>query len=84
MTTPTTITTSMITAATTMMTNVVVALSLGELSVDSVPVQFTGAVPALVTAPLDLGGDVTPTVWKAVNIDATERNHTSRHFQIAK
>ena len=77
-------TTSMITAATTMMTIVVVAPSLGELSVDSVPVQFTGAVPALVTDSLDLGGDVTLTVWKAVGIDAMERNHTSRHFQIAK
>ena len=40
----------------------VVAPSLGELSVDSEPVQITGAVPALVTDSLDLGGDVTLTV----------------------
>ena len=84
MTTPTTMTTSMITAATTMMTDVVVAPSLGVLSVDSVPVQFTAAVLALVTVPLNLGEDVTLTVWKAVSIDAMERNHTSCHFQIAK
>ena len=49
MTTPTTITTSMITTATTMMTNVVVAPSLGGLL--GCVLLLTGTVPVAVMAP---------------------------------
>ena len=62
MTTPTTMTTSMIATATTMMTDVVVAPSLGGLLVGCM-LLLTGAVPFLVTVPTVWGGKVAPTVW---------------------
>ena len=54
MMTPTTMTTSMITKATTMITDVVVAPSLGGLLVDCM-LLLTGAVPGVVIAPLVWG-----------------------------
>ena len=58
MTTPTTMTTSMITTATTMMTNVVVAPSLEGLLVGCM--LLNGTVPVVPTV---WGGEVVPTVW---------------------
>ena len=68
--TPTTMTTSMITTATTMMTNVVVAPSLGGLLVGCV-LLLTGTVPVVVIVPL---------VWEEVGIGAVDRKHTLYHF----
>ena len=62
MTTPTTMTTSTITTATTMMTDVVVAPSLGGLLVGCM-LLLTEAVPVVVVAPTVWGGEVVPTVW---------------------
>ena len=56
MTTPTTMTTSMVTTATTMMTGVIIAPSLGGLMVGCM-LLLTGAVPFLV---------IVPTVWGEV------------------
>ena len=64
MTTPTTMTTSMITTATTMMTDLVVAPSLGGLLVGCV--LLTGVV-------------IVPSVWEGVGIGAVDRKHTSSH-----
>ena len=61
MTIPTT-RTSMIATATTMMTDVVVAPSLGGLLVGCM-LLLTGAVPFLVIVPTVWGGEVAPTVW---------------------
>ena len=72
MTTPTTMTTSMITTATTMMTNVVVAPSLEGLLVGCV-LLLTGTVPVVVTV---------PSVWEEVGIGAVDRKHTLYHFHI--
>ena len=69
MTTPTTMTTSMITTATTMMTNVVVAPSLGRLLVGCV--LLTGTVPVVV---------IVPSVGEEVGIGAVDRKHTLYHF----
>ena len=74
MTTPTTMTTSMITTATTMMTNVVVAPSLGGLLVGCV-LLLTGTVLVVVTL---------PTVWGEMvcsEIDAVERKRTKWCFK---
>ena len=63
MTTPTTMTTSMITTATTMMTNVVVAPSLGEL-LGGCMLLLTGTIVVVVpTILVGWGGEVVPTVW---------------------
>ena len=56
MTTPTTMTTSMITTATAMMTDVVVAPSLGRLLVGCR--VLTGTVPVVITVPTVWGGEV--------------------------
>ena len=72
MTTPTTITTSMITTVNTMMTNVVVAPSLWGLLVGCV-LLLTGTVPVLVVVP-------SVTVWEGLGFDAEDRKHTSCHF----
>ena len=87
MTTPTTMTTSMITTATTMMTGAVVAPSLGGLLVGCM-LLLTGTVvvivlSCLVGCMLHMTGTVvvsTPTVWGGVvssGIDAVERKHTT-------
>ena len=65
MTTPTTMTTSMIITATAMMTDVVVAPLLGALLVDGV-LLLTGMVDCM--------------VWEGVGVDAVETKHTSCHF----
>ena len=63
MMTPITMTTSMITIATTMMTNVVVPPSLGGLLVGCV-LLLTRTVPVVVIAPLVWHGRIAaPTVW---------------------
>ena len=84
MTTPTTMTTSMITTATTMMTDVVVAPSLGGLLVGCV-LLLTGTVPVVVVAPtvwgrrvvpMVAGREVVPTVWGgevSSGVDAVDR-----------
>ena len=56
MTTPTTMTTSMVTTATTMMTNVVVVPSLGRLVAGCV-LLLTGTIPVVI---------IVPTVWEGV------------------
>ena len=66
MTTPTAMTTSMITTATTMMTDVVVALSLGRLVVCFM-LLLTGTIPVVI---------IVPTVWEGVvssGVDAVKR-----------
>ena len=60
MTTPTTMTTSMITTATTIMTDVVVVPSLGKVVVGCV--LLTGTVLVTVTNTKVWGGEVVPTV----------------------
>ena len=86
MTTPTTMITSMITTATTMMTDVVVAPSLEGLLVGWV--LLTGTVPVGVTVPTVWGGEVVSTVWREVvvgggmvssGVDAVERKHITWH-----
>ena len=67
MTTPTTMTTSMITTGTTMTTDVVVAPSLGELLVGCM-LLLTGTVPLVIICSLPLP------------LDAVERNNTKCHF----
>ena len=62
MTTPNTMTTSMITTATTMMTIVVAAPSLGGLLVGCV-LLLTGTVPVMVVVPKVCEGEGIPTVW---------------------
>ena len=78
MMTPTTMTTSMITTATTMMTDVVVVPSLGRVVVGCV-LLLTGAVLVMVTV---------PTVWEgevSSEVDAAERKHiTWRNSTIHK
>ena len=83
MTTPTTMTTSMITTATTMMTDVVVVPSLEGLLVGCM-LLLTGAVPVLVIVPTVWRGEVVSTVWREVvvgggmvssGVDAVERKH---------
>ena len=74
MTTPTTMTTSMITTATTMMTNVVVAPSPGGILVGCV-LLLTETVPVVVTV---------PSVWEEVGIGAVDRKHTLYHFTYRK
>ena len=61
MTTPTTMTTSMITTATTMMTDVVVVPSLEGLLVGWV--LLTGTAPVVVNVPTVWKGEVVPTFW---------------------
>ena len=81
MTTPTAMTTSMITTATTMMTDVVVAPSLEGLLVGCV-LLLTWTV--VVTAPTRLLVDcvlltvvaIVPSVWEEVGIGAVNRKHT--------
>ena len=63
--TPTTMTTSMITTATTMMTDVVVAPSLEGLLVGCV-LLLTGTVLVVVVVPRVWGGQVVPTVWEGM------------------
>ena len=75
----TTMTTSMITTATTMMAGVVVGPSLGGLLVGCV-VLLTGTVPVVVVAPSLAGLLVGCKVWERVGVDAVERKHTSCHF----
>ena len=70
MMTPTTMTTSMITTATTMMTDVVVAPSLEGL-------LLTGSVPVVVVVPTVQRGKDSLTVWKGMGIDAVGQKHTT-------
>ena len=75
MTTPTTITTSMITTATTMMTDVVVAPSLEGLLVGC-RLLLTGTVPIVIIFPTVWRGEVVLTVWEGVvfsRVDAVKR-----------
>ena len=66
--------TSIITTATTMMTDVVAAPSLGGLLVGCVLLKIVVIVPSV------WGGEVTLTVWEGSVIDAVDRKHTSCHF----
>ena len=75
MATPTTMTTSMITTATTMMTDVVVAPSLGGLLVGCV-LLLTGTVPVVVVVPTVLGEEGVPGVVSS-EIDAVEVKYTA-------
>ena len=61
MTTPTTIRTSMITTATTMMIDVVVVPSLGRL-VMCCMLLLTGTIPVVTIVPTVWGGEAVPTV----------------------
>ena len=71
MTTPTTMATSMITTATTMMTNVVVAPSLGEL-LGGCMLLLTGTIVVVVpTILVGWGGEVVPTVWGVLVVAPT-------------
>ena len=79
MTTPTTMTTSTITTATAMMTNVVVAPSLGGLLVGCM-LLLTGAVPVVVVVPTVWGREVALTVWEGLGFDAVDKKHTSCHL----
>ena len=79
MTTPTIMTTSMITTATTMMTDVVVAPSLEGLLVGCL-LLLTGTVAVVVIAPSVWGAEVTPTIWEGVVFNYVHRKHTSWHF----
>ena len=80
MTTPTTMTASMITTATTMMIDVVVVPSLGGLLVGCVLLLLSGTIPVVVIVPLLWIREDTPTVWEVVGIDAVERKYTRCHF----
>ena len=66
----------MITTATTMMTDVVVAPSLGGLLVGCV-LLLTRTVPVMVVVPAVWGGEVALTVWEGSGFDAVDRKHTS-------
>ena len=83
MTTPTTMTTSMVTTATTMMSDVVVVPSVEGLLVGWV--LLTGTVPVRVTVPTVCVGEVVSTVWRevvvggGVGVDAVERKHITQH-----
>ena len=95
MMTPTTMTTSMITTATTMMTDVVVVPSLEELLVGCM--SLTGTVPVVVNVPTIWGGEVVPKVWGedvvstvrrgvvvgggviSLSVDAVERKYITWH-----
>ena len=79
MTTPTIMTTSMVTTATTRMTDVVVAPSLEGLLVGCL-LLLTGTVAVVVIAPSVLGAEVTPTIWEGVVFNYVHRKHTSGHF----
>ena len=75
MTIPTTMITSMITTATTMMTDVVVASSLGRLVVGCM-LLLTGTVPVVIIVPTVWRGEVVLTVWEGVvssGVDAVKR-----------
>ena len=75
MTTPTTMITSMITTATTMMTDVVVVPSLGRLVVGCV-LLLTGTVLVVAIVPTVWRGEVVLTVWEGVlssGVDAVKR-----------
>ena len=74
MRTPTTMTTSMITTATTMMTDVVVAPSLGELLVGCM-LLLTGAVPVVVIVLTIWGGEVVSS-----GVDAVETKHITWNY----
>ena len=76
MATPITMTTSMITTATTMLTDVVVGPSL-ETDVVVGPIRETGVVVAPSLAGLLVGC----MVWEWVGVDTVERKHTSCHFR---
>ena len=65
MMTPTTMTTSMITTATTMMTDVVVVPSLEGLLVGCMQL-LTGTVPVVITVPTVWGGEVMTDVGEVV------------------
>ena len=80
MTTPTTMTTSMITTATTMMINVVVAPSLGWLLVGC-GLLLTREVAVVVIAPSLCGAEVTPTLWEEVVFNSVHKKHTSHKKQ---
>ena len=75
MMTPTTMTTSMIKTATTMMANVVVAPSLAGLLVGCMLLLLTGTVLVVITL---------PSVWEEVGIGAVDRKHTLYHFTYCK
>ena len=79
MMTPTTMTTSMITTATTMITNVVVIPSLGGLLVGCM-LLLIRTVPVLVVVPSVMGEDVALTVWEGLGFDSEDRKHTSHYF----
>ena len=75
MTTPTTIRTSMITTATTMMTDLVVVPSHGRLVVGC-RVLLTGTIPVVINFPTVSRGEVVLTVWEGVvssGVDAVKR-----------
>ena len=88
MTTPTTITTSMITTVTTMMTDVVVAPSLGRLLEGCVLLlELTGAVPVVVIALSSvLDAEVPPsaeqkhTIWRETRNKETQK-HSSEFIK---
>ena len=73
MTTPTTIMTSMITTATTMMTDVVVVPSLEGLLVGCM--LLTGTVPVVTIVPTVWEGEVVGGGVTSVGLDAAERKH---------
>ena len=72
MTTPTTMTTSMITTATTMMTDVIVTPSLEGLLVGCV-LLLTETVPVVVTVPTVCEGEGIPTVWGGQVVSTVRR-----------
>ena len=81
MTTPTTMTTSMITTVTTMMTNVVVAPSLGSLLEGCVLLlELTETVPVVVIALSVLDAEVPPsaeqkhTIWRETRNKETQKH----------
>ena len=77
MTTPTTMITSMITTATTMMTDVVVVPSLEGLLVGCMLLIET--VPVVTIVPTVWGGEVVGEGVASVVLDAVERKHVTLH-----
>ena len=77
MTTPTTMTTSMITTGTTMMTDVVVVPSLEGLLVGCMLLIET--VPVVTIVPTVWGGEVVGGEVASVVLDAAERKHMTLH-----
>ena len=78
MMTPTTMTTSIITTATTTMTDVIVVPSLEGLLVGCV--LLTGRVAVVVIALSVCDAEVTPTLWEKVVFNSVHKKHTPQHF----